>query len=71
MKSLLEIIYALKEKLNIEYDDQLAKELDISSSNLANRKNINSIPFKQIINLCEKNKLSADEIFFGKASFFK
>jgi len=60
----------LKSALGVNSDAQLSKILNISTSNLSNRKKAGSVPFDLIIPLCISRNISTDWIFRGIGSPF-
>ena len=60
-----EVILVLKNKLNIKTSKDLAERLNLTSTAFSERKRTNSIPFNEIIELCIKEKIDLNEIFFN------
>lgn len=68
-----EIIDKIKKCLNITSDTELAEKMELSRSNYSERKQRNSIPYENLINLCKKENISIDYILKNetKSSFMK
>ena len=56
----------IKQKLGVDRDDQIAKELGITKQSLSGFKQRGSLPFEALINYCEKQGICANHIFFGR-----
>ncbi len=62
----IEIINRIKEALNLKSDTALAEVLEMSQSTFAERKRRESIPYEEIIRLCDKMMLSMSWVFYGE-----
>lgn len=60
MNTFNKIMDKLKKILNINSDTELAEKMELSRSNYSERKQRNSIPYENLINLCKKEKISID-----------
>ncbi len=63
MSELDKIIIRIKELFSVQQDQEVAKILGISRASLANHKIRKTLPFKEIINLCKKNKKDINLLF--------
>jgi len=63
MSELDKIILRIKEIFSVNQDQEVAKILGISRASLANHKIRKTLPFKEIINLCKKNKKDINLLF--------
>ena len=63
MNELDKIILRIKEIFSVNQDQEVAKILGISRASLANHKIRKTLPFKEIINLCKKNKKDINLLF--------
>ena len=63
MSELDKIILRIKEIFSVNQDQEVAKILGISRASLANHKIRQTLPFKEIINLCKKNKKDINLLF--------
>ncbi len=63
MNELEKIILRIKEIFSVNQDQEVAKILGISRASLANHKIRKTLPFKEIINLCKKNKKDINLLF--------
>ena len=50
-----EIMDRIKKTLNVSSDTELAEKMELSRSNYSERKQRNSIPYENLINLCYKH----------------
>ena len=66
-KELEQIIEKIKRTFNVYQDQEVAKLLGISRASLANHKTRNTVPYKEIISLCSKNKQPLDSILGTKS----
>lgn len=68
-----EIMDKIKKCLNITSDTELAEKMELSRSNYSERKQRNSIPYENLINLCKKENISIDYILKNeiKSSFYE
>ena len=57
-------IYLLKYKNRKILDKVVAEALEISQANFATIKKRNSIPYKSLLEFCQKESLSANKLFF-------
>jgi len=53
----------IKEKLGVDRDDQIAKELGITKQSLSGFKQRGSLPFEALMDYCEKQGICANHIF--------
>ena len=60
-----EVIKNFKKEFNMQTDSEVYTLLSISKSNFSDRKKRNSIPYQEIIKICEINSISTDKVFFG------
>lgn len=67
-----EIMDRLKKTLKINSDTELAEKMELSRSNYSERKQRNSVPYENLINLCKKENISIDYILKNenKSSFY-
>jgi|GEM_PF-1073779 len=65
---LVEIIKRIKQSLNLRYDYEVAKKLNLSETALSERKRRNSIPTDKLIILCEREAINLDWLLSGKES---
>lgn len=66
MIKFIEIEERLKEYFNIKKDGEVAEKLGVTSSRYGNWKKRNTIPYEEIITLCEKENINMTEIITGK-----
>ena len=66
-KELEQIIEKIKRTFNVYQDQEVAKLLGISRASLANHKTRNTVPYKEILSLCSKNKQPLDSILGTKS----
>lgn len=66
MKKFKEIIENLKLELNIKSDKELYLKLGMSSTAFSERKRTNSIPHKEILELCISENLNINKIYTDK-----
>ena len=66
MKKVAEIIDYLKNKCGVEFERDVAKIMALSSSDLTRRKIQNSVPYRNLLQVCKEHNISADELFFGR-----
>ena len=65
MRSIENIIELIKSIKGVTSETEVAKLLEMKQPALNVHKIRNSIPYKQIINFCNKEKISLDRIFSG------
>ena len=56
----------IKDKLGVDRDDQIAKELGITKQSLSGFKQRGSLPFEALFDYCEKHGIDANFILFGQ-----
>jgi len=64
------VVERLKKALGLKTDLELAKALDMSPSNFANKKRQQSIPYEAVIDLCTAKAISLDWLFSGAGETF-
>lgn len=64
-----EVINRFKRAGNLKNDGAVASALGMPPSNYSDRKKRGSLPCKEILIYCLKERLSTDWIFFGEAEF--
>ena len=65
------IMDRIKNILNLKSDGEIAEKLELSKQNYSEKKRKNSIPYENLINLCEKENISTDFLFYNKGNFEK
>jgi hypothetical protein len=70
LRSFKEIITILKVRIHLQnrkkvFDKDIAKLLEIAPSRFATLKKRDSTPFIEILEYCEREKICANQLFFG------
>lgn len=61
-----EILNNIKDIFKVKTDKEIAELMGIETSNLSKIKTRNSIPYKELFNLCEKNKIDINSLIYGQ-----
>lgn len=66
MLNFLDVIEKIKIKLGLTTDKEVAKILQISQASFSQSKVRNSIPYKEILELCKEKSINSDWLFLDK-----
>lgn len=66
-----EIIQRLKDKIDVEYDKDLAEIFGMSAPALNQRRRKGTVPYEDIINVCRDRGISIDYVIKGKPESFE
>lgn len=71
MSTFDEIIQRLKDKINVEYDKDLAKIFGMSAPAFNQRRRKGTVPYEDIVNVCRDRGISIDYIIKGVPESFE
>lgn len=66
MKDIFDIVEIIKQIKGFKTDNEVAESLNMRYDALTNRKTRRSIPFKEVVELCEREGISLNRVFFGE-----